>query len=169
VLVKGPAIARLYPERGLRPFGDLDLCVRPDQHGTASEIVVGCAGEFSPIDLHAGCAELPARSWDDVYGRALVVTFGAIDVRVMAPEDHLHFLCLHLLRHGIQTPLWLCDVAVAVESRSQTFDWDLALGPDRRRATGLPNDRPGAPTAGMRPRHARGARAVAWSGWCRAY
>src|SRR5262245_51186244 len=27
LLVKGPAIGRLYPERGLRPFGDLDLCV----------------------------------------------------------------------------------------------------------------------------------------------
>ena len=35
LLMKGPAIARHYAERGLRPFGDLDLAVRPDQfsHG----------------------------------------------------------------------------------------------------------------------------------------
>jgi len=134
VLVKGPAIARLYPERGLRPFGDLDLCVRPDQHASAVAVVDKCAGEFAPVDLHAGFAELQARSWDDVYARTEVVRFSGIDVRVLSPEDHLRFLCLHQLRHGIQTPLWLCDIAVAVESRPRTFDWDLALGPDRRRA-----------------------------------
>src|SRR5215470_1553124 len=66
VLVKGPAIARLYPERGLRPFGDLDLYVRPDQHNAASAIVDEWAGEFSPIDLHAGFTELGAGSWDEV-------------------------------------------------------------------------------------------------------
>jgi hypothetical protein len=134
VLVKGPSIARLYPERGLRPFGDLDLCVRPDLHRTASAILDDSVGEFSPVDLHRGFAELHARSWDDVYARSQLVTFGGIDVRVLAPEDHLHFLCVHQLRHGAHAPLWLCDVAVALESRPETFDWDLALGPDRRRA-----------------------------------
>src|SRR6185369_6305594 len=39
VLVKGPSIARLYPERGLRPFEDLDFCVRPDQHDAATAIL----------------------------------------------------------------------------------------------------------------------------------
>src|SRR5262249_27066034 len=32
LLMKGPAIARHYAERGLRPFSDLDLAVRPDQY-----------------------------------------------------------------------------------------------------------------------------------------
>lgn len=35
VLVKGWAIARLYPELGLRPFSDLDLCVLPEQYRAA--------------------------------------------------------------------------------------------------------------------------------------
>src|SRR5262245_37952561 len=35
VLVKGWTIARLYPEPGLRPYCDLDLCVLPDQHAVA--------------------------------------------------------------------------------------------------------------------------------------
>jgi len=134
VLVKGPAIARLYPERGLRPFSDLDLCVRPDQHAAASGILASWVGEFSPVDLHPGFAELHARSWDEVWARTQLETFGAIDVRVLAPEDQLRFLCLHQLRHGVQTPLWLCDVAVALESRPETFAWDVALGADRRRA-----------------------------------
>lgn len=134
VLVKGPAISRLYCERGLRPFGDLDLCVRPDQHGTAAAILAGWADRFSPVDLHRGFAELRARNWEEAYARSQLATFGGTEVRVLAPEDHLRFLCLHQLRHGAPTPLWLCDVAVVLESRPSTFDWDLVLGSDRRPA-----------------------------------
>src|ERR1700683_4591217 len=32
LLAKGWAVARLYPERGLRPYGDIDLYVRPGQY-----------------------------------------------------------------------------------------------------------------------------------------
>lgn len=134
VLVKGPAIGRLYPERGLRPFEDLDLCVRPDQHGSASAIVDGWVGERSPVDLHRGFPRLYARSWDDLYSRSQLVTLSGIDVRVLGPEDHLRYLCLHQLKHGLPSPLWLCDIAVALESRPQAFDWDRALGPDPRQA-----------------------------------
>jgi hypothetical protein len=134
VLVKGPAIGRLYPERGLRPFGDLDLCVRPDQHDTAAAVVDDWVGEFSPVDLHRGFARHYAHNWDDLYARSHLATFGGTDVRVLAPEDHLRFLCLHQLRHGVPTPLWLCDVAVAVESRPPGFDWDRVLGSDWRQA-----------------------------------
>jgi hypothetical protein len=134
LLVKGPAIARLYPERGLRPFGDFDFCVRPDQYAAARAILAGWVGEFSPVDLHSGFARFYAPSWDHVYGRSQIATFSATDVRVLAPEDELRFLCLHQLRHGALTPLWLCDVAVALESRPDRFDWNVVLGADRRRA-----------------------------------
>jgi hypothetical protein len=134
LLVKGPAIARLYPERGLRPFEDLDFCVRPDQHAAAAAILNTGPEDLSPVDLHRGVTRFYARSWDDVYGRSQLVTFGAIDVRILAPEDCLRFHCLHQLRHGFPTPLWLCDVAVVLESRPAPFDWDLALGSDRRQA-----------------------------------
>src|SRR2546426_7485584 len=30
ILIKGWAISRLYPQAGLRPFGDIDLFVRPE-------------------------------------------------------------------------------------------------------------------------------------------
>jgi hypothetical protein len=82
VLVKGPAIGRLYPERGLRPFGDLDLCVGPEQYRAASAILQDWIDEFSPVDLHRGFGRLYARSWDDLYARSQLVTFGGIDVRV---------------------------------------------------------------------------------------
>jgi hypothetical protein len=134
MLVKGLAIARLYPERGLRPFADLDLCVRPDQHDAASRVLGDWIGEFSPVDLHRGFARLYAQSWDDLFARSQVVTLGGVDVRILGPEDHLRLLCLHQLKHGAQSPLWLCDVAVALEFRTPDFDWDRVLGPDRRRA-----------------------------------
>jgi hypothetical protein len=134
MLMKGPAIARLYAERGLRPFIDLDLCVRPDQYRTALAMLRGGTGEFTSVDLHRGFPRLYARSWEELYARSQVVTLGGIDVRVLGPEDHLRVLCLHQLKHGATSPLWLCDVAVALESRSADFDWARVLGPDRRQA-----------------------------------
>jgi hypothetical protein len=47
---------------------------------------------------------------------------------VLAAEDHLAFLCLHMLRHGAWRPLWLCDIAAELESRPDGFDWRLCLG-----------------------------------------
>jgi hypothetical protein len=56
------------------------------------------------------------------------------EVRVLGAEDHLRILCFHLLKHGAWRPLWLCDVSVALESRSPRFDWDRCLGRNKRRA-----------------------------------
>ncbi len=55
VLVKGWAIARLYPDAGLRPYGDIDLCVRPDQFAQASA-ALECLEEIDghQVDLHCG-------------------------------------------------------------------------------------------------------------------
>ncbi len=35
ILIKGWAVAQLYPEKGLRPHDDIDLIVRPDQYQAA--------------------------------------------------------------------------------------------------------------------------------------
>jgi hypothetical protein len=134
LLMKGPAVARQYAERGLRPFADLDLSVRPDQFSAALGLLHDWTGEFTPVDLHRGFHPLYARSWDELHARAELVTLGGVDVRVLGPEDHLRLLCLHQLKHGAPSPLWLCDVAVALETRAPTFDWDRLLGSDPRRA-----------------------------------
>src|SRR2546426_7669112 len=39
MLVKGWAAASLYPERALRPYGDIDLCVRPSQYKSATALL----------------------------------------------------------------------------------------------------------------------------------
>lgn len=134
LLVKGFAAGRAYPEQGLRPTGDIDLCVRPAQHRKAKEILASHEGRRFWVDLHEGCGELGDRSFEELYERSRVLNVGASRVRVLCDEDHLRLLCFHTLRHGAWRPLWLCDVAAAVETRGVEFDWRRVLGVNRRRA-----------------------------------
>src|SRR6185503_14712108 len=55
-----------------------------------------------------------------------------VEVRVPCPEHHLRIMSSHMLRHGAWRPLWLCDIAVALEARPADFDWDLCLGRSRQ-------------------------------------
>jgi putative nucleotidyltransferase-like protein len=131
VLGKGWAAARLYPDPALRPYGDVDLYVRPEQYAAARAAVVmpdaGCA-----IDLHAGYAELDDRTPAQIAERAFGAEADGVPVRVFGAEDHLRLLCLHALRHGLLRPLWLCDVAAAIEGTA-AFDWDRFLWGDATR------------------------------------
>jgi hypothetical protein len=123
ILIKGWSSARLYPEPALRPVGDVDLCVPPDQLSAAATLL-SAAPLPCPVDLHAGVPDLPDRRWDDVYRRARLVALGDAAVRVLGPEDQLRLLCLHLARHGFARPLWLCDVGAWLEQLPADFDWD---------------------------------------------
>lgn len=133
LLVKGWAIARLYPENGLRPYGDIDLCVHADDYVKAGKVLRD-AGDRYPVDLHRETALLDYHAWDELFSRSLLLPLDEASVRVLAPEDHLRVLCFHLLRHGIERPIGLCDIALALESRSADFDWNLCLGKTRKHA-----------------------------------
>jgi len=137
LLVKGWAVARLYPEPGLRPYGDIDLFVRPEQHSTAAAALRALVGHGCPVDLHAGVGPLGHRAAGEVYRRARSVALRGAEVRVLGPEDELRFLCRHLLAHGAWRPVWLCDVAAALESRPAWFDWSYFLRGSRRRSDGI--------------------------------
>lgn len=131
VMVKGWAVARLYPDPWARPYGDMDLCVRPDLYDLASEILRQPENLEFAVDLHRGFDNLDDRAFDELFARSQPVRIGEVDVRVPAPEDHLRILCAHLMRHGAVRPLWLCDVAVVLDSLPDDFDWDLCLGMGR--------------------------------------
>lgn len=134
ILIKGWANARLYPEPGLRPYGDIDLCVRPDQFQSASSVLDTQEGRECWVDLHKGLGRLDERHWDEFFGRSQPVNLDDVKVRVLGDEDQLHVSCVHLLDHGAWRPIWLCDVATLVESITEKFDWDRCLGNDKRRA-----------------------------------
>jgi hypothetical protein len=132
ILVKGWAVARLYPEAGLRPYGDLDLCVPFAQH-KAAKTALERDNRSHQVDLHPGFRTLDDKSWDELSSRSQLVKLDEFEVRVLCPEDHLRVLCFHFLREGGWRPLWLCDIAVALETRSLDFDWDLFGGVQGRR------------------------------------
>jgi len=133
LLVKGWAVARLYPERGLRPCGDIDLCVRPEQYEVAAAALAPAA-ETVVVDLHKGLPQLHRPSLDDVYERSQLVSLGDVQVRVLGTEDHLRYICIHMLQHGAYRAQWLCDIAVVLESLPEDFDWEYLLRGNRRPA-----------------------------------
>jgi hypothetical protein len=133
ILVKGWAAARLYPQPGLRPYGDIDVLLRPADIAAARAALEG-PGLQGNLDLHGGGGWLSDRPWPEIFDRSLSIPVGDTEVRVAGPEDHLRYLCLHFLGHGAWRPLWLCDVAAALESLPDAFDWNYFLGADGRRA-----------------------------------
>jgi len=132
IVVKGWAIARHYPTLGLRPYSDHDLCVRPADADRARAILSSHLGGGALADVHSGFATLDDTQDETLRARAIQVECEGTRVAVLADEDHLRVICRHLLRHGAARPLWLCDVAMAVESRSSSFDWGRCLGSSRR-------------------------------------
>ena len=134
ILVKGWAIARRYPEPGMRPYGDFDLCVLPDQYAAAKEALKLPECLEGNVDLHLGFGKFYDRQAEDIFARSQLVRLDELEVRVLSDEDHLRFLCLHLLRHGAVRPLWLCDIAMMLETLTDDFDWDICLSGSRRQA-----------------------------------
>lgn len=136
VIWKGWAAARLYADPTIRPYGDLDLCVSPSQLAPAEAIVRSPHNLPMAVDLeHAD--PVGVGTWEELFARTRHVPLGTTSVRVLGPEDQMRALCLHFLRHGAWRPLWLCDIAAALETRPPEFDWDLCLGPDPHRAEGM--------------------------------
>jgi hypothetical protein len=137
VLVKGWAVGRLYPELGLRPYSDVDICVPPGRGGDTEAVLYASFKEtgWVNVDIHDGAAKLDTKNWEELFFRSRLVTLNETQVRVFSPEDHFRILCLHLLRHGAWRALWLCDVAVALETQAGEMDWDYCLTDEPRIAT----------------------------------
>jgi len=141
LLLKGPALAeQFYPDRGLRPYADLDLLVRRDQLGAASRALAAhgyeTLEEFRPgyaerygHDIHVRRwlpdrtldVELHWRIGDDPIGVSLsherlapdaeIVEIGGARIAVPAPPAHLLVLAVHLLSDRKKRLCWINDIA----------------------------------------------------------
>ncbi|MEK6334904.1 MAG: nucleotidyltransferase family protein [Acidobacteriota bacterium] len=134
ILIKGWAVSRLYPQPGLRPSGDIDLFVRPDDYSTVLKVMKSEEGRDCWIDLHARIFELADRAGQELFARSELHPCGDESVRILCLEDHFALLAVHLLKHGAWRPLWLCDLGLLLESMPESFDWKLCLGKSARRA-----------------------------------
>lgn len=129
ILLKGWAVARLYPESWLRPAGDLDLLFRPVERARAEAALrAPDCGVFSVVDLkHSAFDSLTGREWEGLYERSESIQLAGESVRVLGRDDQFRYLCEHLWKHSAYRPIWLCDVAAALESRGPGFDWEQCL------------------------------------------
>lgn len=134
ILAKGWAAARLYGDHSLRPYGDIDICIRPGQFKLAEQILSGPDARDCWVDLHEQFSEINDRSFDELFARSRLVNLGEEQIRILGNEDHLALLCIHLLKHGAWRPLWLCDIGAAIESLPPAFDWGVFLGHRKRNA-----------------------------------
>src|SRR5262249_8947735 len=116
----------------LRPCGDIDLCVAPDQLRQAEALFHDEFTPVAPVDLHAAVPDLPDRPWEEVFRRSRLVSLGGTEVRLPCPEDQFRVVCLHMVRHGAWRPLGLCDVAASLEALPADFDWDYCLSGNPR-------------------------------------
>lgn len=132
MLVKGLAAARLYGDEGLRPFVDVDICVGQRQIEAAQAVLKRLSGTGVTVDLHREFATLGGGNWEEIYARSQLIKLGDNEVRVPSAEDHLRILSIHMLREGAWRPMWLCDVAAAVESRPANFVWNNCVGQSRQ-------------------------------------
>ncbi len=137
LLAKGWAVARHYPESGLRPYGDIDLFVSAGQHAAAAAALHPAGAAPLPVDLHAGFADLDDRDPEALASRSCAVEMKGATVVTFGAEDHLRLVALHALRHGLARALWLVDVAVLLEQRPADFDWDCLLGGLARRTEAM--------------------------------
>jgi Uncharacterised nucleotidyltransferase len=134
ILLKGWSVGRLYPESGLRPSGDIDLWIDPTQQAQANEVLTTVASGRQSVDLdHDQFRRFEARSFREFFGSCETVYLGSTQVKVLRLEDQIRVLCLHFLKHGAWRPIWLCDIAVLLESGNGVFDWKVCLGENPRR------------------------------------
>jgi hypothetical protein len=130
ILTKGWALGRLYPETGLRPYGDLDLLVFPHQLLRARDALTSPGSPTAPVELHTGFPMLADRCLDRLFEFSRLVSLEGVSIRILGPEDQLRLVTLHGLNHGLCRPLWLCDVAVALDAIPPEFDWGYAMRGD---------------------------------------
>jgi hypothetical protein len=133
LIIKGWAIAKQYPNSGMRPAGDIDLCVATARISELKQKLATTPVTDCAIDLdHTEITQFGGMDFDELWEHSVCEEVNGTPIRMPCPEDHLRILCMHALKHGAWRPLWLCDIAVALESRPEIFDWDRCLGRDRK-------------------------------------
>ncbi len=141
ILFKGWTLARLYPHRALRPFGDFDLLVRVAEAERAREVLRSLGSDLqsrADVDTAETLARyLPDRTEAQLFDRAQPELFARTRFHVLSWEDHFRLVTIHQLHHGAWRPLWLCDVAVLLESLPAEFSWPRCLEGDAHLSEGV--------------------------------
>lgn len=152
ILLKGLHLAKLvYPQAALRPMADIDLLLRPDDLPQAAQILQSLGYRYTrefelgrearkhqhipplyqtgkpPVELHWHIAgpDSPLRvDLDGLWERAQPVDVAGLPALVLAPEDLLLHLGLHLVHHELSAGLKrVYDIAALVAFFGPRLDW----------------------------------------------
>ncbi len=154
--LKGPTLAlRAYGDIGLRQFSDLDILVRQSDVTRISELLIergftphqpltlaqeaalqrfDCSCNFISkhgvaLDVHWGLVDRHhgfAIDTESFFERLELVTVNGRELRTLATEHLLIFLCLHGFTHFWERLSWICDVAALIAS-GREIDWKLLV------------------------------------------
>lgn len=160
MVLKGPALVeRYYNDATVRPYGDVDVYVRPRSFARALDALENAGfklldrnWEFLHEDLrgqvHLANPEHRAVElhWHIVNGARQrktlrldpdelwdVVEESRLSGQrcfALPPAEEMAHLCLHAAGHGCNRLIWLADIAVLAESR--VIDWDVVSARVRR-------------------------------------
>lgn len=132
IVFKGWSLFPYYAEQGLRPAGDVDLAVPPHEGVRALQVLTELGVGKNVVDVHPGLADpdhaafIPNADWEDLLTRSRVRVVGGAQVRLLSAEDELQVLCIHGMRHLLWRPIWLVDIAAALEHHPKEMDWKRA-------------------------------------------
>jgi hypothetical protein len=127
IVIKGWAIGRRYPRKGLRHYSDLDLVVTPQERRRAEEVLRRFEDDRVEVDLHPRLPHVAGRDPAALTARLVPLPIGSAEAVTLGDEDHLWLLALHALAHGAWRPVWLCDLALLIEQRGRALDWDYVM------------------------------------------
>lgn len=154
LVLKGLVCRDLYPNPDFRFSADEDLMIPPDQvmvyHKTLTEY--GLKAD-SPDDSIVSAQEISYRSEDGVlflevhrfafspdssaYGdynsffegvfeRAITEMHDGVDIRTLAPTDHMFYLICHMLKHFLHGGYGIrqvCDIGLFAQKHAKQIDW----------------------------------------------
>ncbi len=154
LLLKGAALALTAYERvGLRPFGDVDVLVRPANAAAARELmdrhgwvpiraVAGSSlalrhslgytnGSGVDLDLHwvslSDCGG-DDRADDGFWRRSVPVDLQGVRTRALCPSDQLLHVCVHGVHWTpVPTGHWQADAVAILRRQGDAFAWDALI------------------------------------------
>lgn len=151
LVVKGPALTHtLYAAPELRPYHDLDIVCRPDDHSRVFDVLLAAGyqcedghtvpaveGRSPPvrtftdgaalmdIEVHADVLQfgLAERHAVDFWREAQTCSCGACEFVVLTPAHQLLHLAAHAHRHCYSRLLWLIDLDLLIRQQADALDW----------------------------------------------
>jgi len=146
----------VYPQSSLRPYGDIDILCREKDWVAVHEVLIGQGyvpvnGLTAPppkvwdrkayyhtqywrptegvlVEVHFDLWQvgLRPRLGERFWQQAVPVSIAGTQGQMLAPEDQVLHLCVHLHHHGYKRLIWFTDLALLLRL-PQPLDWDYIV------------------------------------------